>query len=328
MYIRSLGIRDLRAVARGQLDLLYPKREQDKTFAQMRSWPPRLDNVNPLLGMNGAGKSTILDAAALVVLSPIIAQSGYRPYYLIRRIDRKRRADKALINAELVIHEQDGVRPKSRGMSAYAVETIIEQRGDIERVRGADEDNPIWEGMFSDSSPAFLLVGYGATRRVESTFSPDSASRSKWRHLRYERVASLFEDFTLRPLASWPPRWKSRNPGRFKQVVDLINKLSREGVRFTGEIENNEYISSRSEKPRCPSARSRTAIRRSSAGSEFCFITSAWAVRLARSSSTIVVSCLSMRSIFTSIRSGNRRSFQPWPKLFRTCNSSSRRTVR
>jgi hypothetical protein len=97
--------------------------------------------------------------------------------------------------------------------------------------------------MFSDASPAFLLVGYGATRRVEATSAPDPSSRNKSRHLRYERVASLFEEhFTLRPLASWLPQWKSRNPGRFKQVVGLINKLSREGVRFTGELEKGEYL--------------------------------------------------------------------------------------
>jgi hypothetical protein len=243
MYIRNLGVRDLRAVAHGQLNLLYPKRNQDKPFESMRSWPPRLDNVNLLLGMNGAGKSTVLDAAALAVLSPIIAQSGYRPYYLIRRLNRKGWAPKALIDAELLIHDQDGIHSKGKVAGAHSVQTIIERRGDIERIRGADESNPIWEGMFSDSSPAFLLVGYGATRRVESTSSPDPASRGKSRHLRYERVASLFEDhFTLRPLASWLPHWKSRNPGRFRQVVDLINKLSREGVRFTGELEKEEYL--------------------------------------------------------------------------------------
>jgi hypothetical protein len=199
--------------------------------------------VNLLLGVNGAGKSTVLDAAALAVLSPIIAQSGYRPYYLIRRMKKQRSAPQASITAELVIHDQDGVNPQGGPDRSHRVETIIRSRGDIESVRGVDEDNPIYEGMFSDLSPAFLLVGYGATRRVEDTAAPDTSSRNKSRHLRYERVASLFEEhFSLRPLASWLPEWQSKNPGRFRQVVGLINALSREGVRFTGTLEKGEYV--------------------------------------------------------------------------------------
>jgi hypothetical protein len=243
MYIRSLDISDLRAVQRGHIDLLYPRRERDKPFKDLTSWPPRLDNVNLLLGVNGAGKSTMLDAAALAILSPIIAQSGYRPYYLMRRMSKGRSAKRASINAELIIHEQDGIKSRDRKGRQHHVKTIVLKRGDIERVQGADENNPIYEGMFSDASPAFLLVGYGATRRVEDISAPDASSRGKSRHVRYERVASLFEEhFTLRPLASWLPQWKSRNPGRFTQVVGLINRLSREGVRFTGQLENGEYL--------------------------------------------------------------------------------------
>jgi predicted ATPase len=243
MYIRSLSVRNLRAVAKGRLDLIYPGRERDKPFSRMTNWPPRLTNVNLLLGVNGAGKSTMLDAAALAVLSPIIAQSGYRPYSLIQRVEKGVRPDNAQIEAELKIHVQDGSVARNRDGVVHRVETIVERRGDVERLRGLDDSNPIWEGMFDDSSPAFLLVGYGATRRVETTSSVDPAGRSKERQLRYERVASLFEDhFTLRPLASWLPEWRTKNPGRYKQVIGLINKLSREGVKFTGELERGEYL--------------------------------------------------------------------------------------
>src|SRR5690349_18153321 len=87
MYVRSLQITDLRSVAKGRLDFLYPGRDQDKPFECNSRWPPRLTNVNVLLGVNGAGKSTILDAVALAALAPIIADSsGYRPYALIRRV--------------------------------------------------------------------------------------------------------------------------------------------------------------------------------------------------------------------------------------------------
>jgi predicted ATPase len=242
MYIRSLKVRDLRAVANGNLDLLYPGREKDKPFSKTVSWPARLPNVNILLGENGAGKSTMLAAAALAILSPLIAQSGYRPYSLIRRTENGAHPKDARIDAQLMLHPQDGVT-NSRFGTKQSVETIVERRGDVELIRGVDEQNQIWEGMFNDTSPAFLLVGYGATRRVETLSSIDPAARSKTRQLRYERVASLFENnFTLRPLASWLPEWQSKNPGRYKQVINLINKLSRDGVRFSGTLERGEYL--------------------------------------------------------------------------------------
>ncbi|WP_313615499.1 AAA family ATPase, partial [Rhizobium sp.] len=185
----------------------------------------------------------MLDAIALAVLSPLISQSGYRPYALIKRRKDGTRIAKAQINAELTIHPQDAAALKKNEKLVHRVETVVERRGDVEIVRGTDENNPIWEGMFSDNSPAFLLVGYGATRRVETDAATDSAARYKSRQLRYERVASLFEEhFTLRPLASWLPEWKMKNPGRYRQVITLINKLSTEAIQFTGEIEAGEYL--------------------------------------------------------------------------------------
>ncbi|WP_246413202.1 AAA family ATPase [Methylobacterium brachythecii] len=202
---------------------------------------PRFDNVNLILGVNGAGKSTLLDGIALGVLSPIIAQAGFRPHFLIRRGPLEKHADRATLDIDMVVHRQDGLKKGSEARRRVA--TSVERRGDVERIVGYDDSHPIWEGMFSEESPAFLIVGYGATRRVESSANVDTAARSRARQLRYERVASLFEEqFTLRPLTSWLPEWSSRNPGRHKQVVNLINRLSGEDVRFTGVLERGEYV--------------------------------------------------------------------------------------
>jgi hypothetical protein len=63
-----------------------------------------------------------------------------------------------------------------------------------------------WHQMYDDRSAAFLVVGYGATRRIESSESIDLAARQKTRLLRYQRVAGLFEEhMTMVPLTAWLP---------------------------------------------------------------------------------------------------------------------------
>ena len=70
---------------------------------------------------------------------------------------------------------------------------------------------PSWHTrLWDEESPAFLVLGYGATRRVET--GPGSVeSRAKERILRYRRVAGLFEEhMTLMPLSAWLPQWRAR----------------------------------------------------------------------------------------------------------------------
>lgn len=246
MYVRSLKVSNLRSVAKGRLDLVYPGRECDGPFRKgFPNWPPKLPNVNVLLGINGAGKSTMLDAIALAAMSPVVSESsGFRPYALIRRVASGDAPKTASIDAEIVVHPQDIVDvPKKRAEVIREIGATVERRGDLEVLKAVQHPDPLWEGMFKDQSPAFLMVGYGATRRVETNAQVDEALRSRTRVLRYERIASLFEDhFTLRPLSSWLPEWQSKNPGRYKQVVTLINKLSLKHIKFTGRIERGEYL--------------------------------------------------------------------------------------
>lgn len=242
MYVRKLTIENLRAFGKAEINLAYVGRSQADGFGKMTPWPMRLPNVNVMLGVNGCGKSTILDGIALALLSPLIASSGYRPYALIRRSNHSV-VNSAAIAVELVLHKQDDNRPTGRVPVTALLETNIDRRGDVEFVRPAATPGPLWESMYNDSSPAFFFVGYGATRRVEALSANDLASRRKSRQVRYERVASLFEDhFALTPLDAWLPEWQTRNPGRYTQVVNLINKLLPAGIRFTGDLEAGEYL--------------------------------------------------------------------------------------
>lgn len=64
MYVTSLEIKNLRCFETAQVSLLYPgKPDVPKQV---------LANVNLLLGLNGSGKTTILKALALAVLSPVV----------------------------------------------------------------------------------------------------------------------------------------------------------------------------------------------------------------------------------------------------------------
>ncbi len=105
-------------------------------------------------------------------------------------------------------------------------------------------DEKPWHPIYSDSSDAFFFVGYGANRRVEKIERVDEAGRRASSFSRARRVMSLFEEaYSLLPLSHWLPRYEARNPGRFKQVKTLVNRLLGRGrYRFAGEMEDSEYI--------------------------------------------------------------------------------------
>ena len=99
---------------------------------------------------------------------------------------------------------------------------------------------PIADLLDDDTSPAFFVVGYGATRRVETgDYVPSSARRA--RGLRYQRIAGLFEDHVaLRPMQDWLPRLRDRAPDRYDATVRRINDVLPEDIRFTGEIDSSD----------------------------------------------------------------------------------------
>lgn len=235
MYVQRLFISNLRSFREAEVAFCYPGCEDGS---------PELPNVTLLLGDNGAGKTSVLRAVALATLAPVIEGSGFVPYNLVRSSGKRVSLAKAAeVRAEVLLHGQDtGSRDRSATEEAQ-VRTLVERRGDVERVRSPEPPEGVWEEMFTDRSPAFLVLGYGASRRVESSASFDSGARAKSRLLRYQRVSGLFEEgVTLTPLGAWLPEFRKENSGRHKQVVNLINRLLPDGTRMLDEAESDDYV--------------------------------------------------------------------------------------
>jgi predicted ATP-binding protein involved in virulence len=195
-------------------------------------------NINLLLGNNGAGKTTVLKALALSTLSPMISQSGYLPYHLVRR-----GFDSGDIATVIRLHEQDMPLTMAVPKGAYELKVQVTRQKNAEilqPLQSNELDSQVWSAMYDDSSQAFLILGYGATRRVQELTSYNPDEHMKRRLLRYQRVASLFESqFSLVPLASWLPRLEIENPGRFKQVINLFNQILPSDTRFNGRRDSS-----------------------------------------------------------------------------------------
>lgn len=235
MYARTLSLYDFKCFGTAKLDLQFPGRDDEDAS--------ELANINLILGDNGGGKSSVLRGLAIAVLAPALLEQGFVPYRLVRRPAADKGPEVSLL--KVTGRPEDGERPfiKRKTLELLA---RIERRDNSSRDRLTLEstpNSPIDKLLSDDFSPAFFVVGYGATRRVETgEFSDSSARRSRGR--RYQRIASLFEDHVaLRPLASWLERLRG-DQRLFDNAVALIDAVLPPQIRFSGAFdrEDDQYI--------------------------------------------------------------------------------------
>lgn len=223
MYVQKLRVRNLRSFAQASLELNVPG--MSIPFA----------NVNVLLGDNGLGKTSVLRAVALAVLGPLLSgSSGFVPEGLVRRSPGQHQSadgqlESTLIQAAILATDEENGISKSPLPEHFILETQVRLLADTERLSWSMEPDAhaaVEWLQFDNDNPAFFIVGYGATRRVESSSRVDESARVKSRLRRYQRVAGLFEDhLSLMPLSYWLPAFAKENKGRYSQVHTLINKL-------------------------------------------------------------------------------------------------------
>ena len=235
MYIDHIEIENFRTFRKSRI--LFCHADQDFEAAGMPK--PQLPNVNLLLANNGYGKTSLLKAIALAALGPAVRHSGIYPYHLIRRETGQKGLKRAVLKASFKTHEQDHA---PFGQIDSRVEVIPE--GDLEILEWTHEDPRPWHPVFSSDSDAFFMVGYGATRRVSKSTRMEQSGKSS---PRAARVMGLFEeDYSLRPLNTWLPRYENSEQlrGRYVQVVNLLNRLvGKGGWGFTGKQDKeDEYL--------------------------------------------------------------------------------------
>ena len=242
MYVRSVSMENFRHFRKAEVGFVYPGMEP-------KPGKDVLSNVTLLVGVNGSGKTSVLRAVGLAILSPVIGSSGFRPDYLVRRGAAK--VKEASAKAIFLMHQQDqGWVPFRDEIGEMDCRITVRRRSDYEVLlhpewwfsSGRSELRPYdQDGIFEDRSPSYFLLGYGATRRTES--DPRNVQKApKQRGLRYQRIAGLFEDqLALMPLFAWVPELERGSP-RFKEVVGLLNATLPEGTRFRGDVERDDAV--------------------------------------------------------------------------------------
>ena len=237
MYLDSLRLANFGKFREAHVRFLHPGQRAASPELPRPQWP----NLNLILGTNGAGKSTLLKAIALAAAeqTSTAAPAAAEKMGWIRR-PAAARGLRASAPLEAVI-EASFVAP---GRGKIATAGALLKRATIAQQRGKEVFHAAPAPARASSAPEqkILLVGFGATRRVEDLAAFRAARRSA--SAPENRSHGLFhEAHALTPLAAWLPQVQREQPARFAQVQTVLNRLlAPAGCRFAGAMEAGDYV--------------------------------------------------------------------------------------
>lgn len=240
MYIKSLSVENFKSFKLfNHLKFLYPNIKKTDLERDFDVDHVRYDNINVVLGNNSTGKTAFLKAIALSTLGPGVSKLDINPFMWVRRSPNED-SNFGRLDATFESNEQDQI---SYGRVESSIEVKVEE-GLKDSIRWNHEQTKGWHPVFDDNPAAMFMVGYGASRTVELPEKFNPGARKSSGLIRINKVKSLFEEtYQLVPLDAWLPEMKTNNPGRYKQFVNLLARITGEGhFKFTGEIEDRQYI--------------------------------------------------------------------------------------
>jgi predicted ATPase len=239
LYAKTLHIDNFKCFGQVDVSFQYPGRGGEGV--------PVLDNVNLILGDNGGGKTSILRAIAVAILGQTLSESGFVAWRLVRRAKPGgAQVESAQLAVEMIpATEKFGLIAQPNDQPFELTVHLEAKNGragnEIDKLSAIKSDlRPLIEMVFDLVAAAPFIVGYGATRRLETgDYSESSARRS--RGPRYARVAGLFEDhLALRPIQIWANKIRNKDPLAYTSALEKFNQVLPDNVRFTGEFEDDD----------------------------------------------------------------------------------------
>lgn len=227
MYVKRLELSRFRCFESVDVGFHYPGRPLPQDAESLA-----LPNMTLILGDNGAGKSSLLKAISVGILGTVLSDSGFRPFRLVR-LASLLGAGQGSVRVTTAIGAAD--RGPGDEDVDYVFQAVLDHKGTenyfVHQKTAIFFDGaqlPVPDSLRDASTAAFLLCGYGSSRRSEDAQTYDEAARLKSRSARYQRVASLFEEgFTLIPFSPWLTSLASPPDAHhhFGEVMNLLAKL-------------------------------------------------------------------------------------------------------
>ena len=177
--------------------------------------------------------ASLPDTTPSLIFAGDLINRGPQSLHTLRTVMQMgERAQSVLGNHDLhLLAVACGIRPAHRDDTLDDILNAPDREELIDWLRPADASlaRELRQVQQVRDASAFFLVAYGASRWVDLQQQVPRVGALPLPQQRWHRVASLFDNRGLVPLAGWLPAYAAQNPGRYRQVVNLMNRLLPQG---------------------------------------------------------------------------------------------------